>query len=111
MRYAIRLAEIACLYKWTLADCLEAAYNEIKTIRDDVWQILWKEINYAVVSRVISGAANNEDTFVSESNGIKGGCGTVNGDAIKQTLNEEAIITFGDAGKDGLDVQRSFSNA
>lgn len=24
------LAEIAYLYKWTLADCLEAAYNEIK---------------------------------------------------------------------------------
>ena len=24
------LAEIACLYKWSLVDCLEAAYNEIK---------------------------------------------------------------------------------
>ena len=51
--------------------------------------------------QVISGAANNGGRFYRESWGKGEYAFTVNGDAIKQTLNE----LYGDAGKDGLDVQ------
>ena len=50
--------------------------------------------------QVISGAANNGGRFFRESWGKGEYAFAVNGDAIKQTINE----LYGNAGKDGLDV-------
>ena len=50
--------------------------------------------------QVISGAANNGGRFYRESWGKGEYAFSVNGDAIKQTINE----LYGNADKDGLDV-------
>ena len=50
--------------------------------------------------QVASGAANEGGRFYRESWGTGEYAFAVNGDAIKQTINE----LYGNAGKDGLDV-------